>query len=75
MSVRLSVDYSYSRLLGMKFLRHETNQLSVRLAICGRGADSNLEALAYRPGLFYLRWTLAECCSPSIRHLAPIYST
>ena len=49
MSVRLSVDYSYSRLLGMKFLRHETNQLFVCLTICGRGADSNLEVLAYRP--------------------------
>ena len=48
MSVRLSVDYSYSCLFGMNFLRHETNQLSVRRTICGRRADSNLEALAYR---------------------------
>ena len=49
MSVRLSVDYSYSRLFGMKFLRQETDQLFVCLSICRRGADSNLEALAYRP--------------------------
>ena len=45
----LSVDYSYSCLFSMKFLRHETNQLSVRLTFCGRRADSNFEALIYCP--------------------------